>query len=280
MKNIITIIRLTYLASSVFSLAAAQKSSKNSGTAPPDASKAGKSTLAPTYPSMSYSMSMSTPSPKSGKGNTPGTKSAKTPGPISTKSSKTGGDYFIAPFSCPQFCISAAGYELSSHLLDDAVSECDASDDYQMWKVHQSGTFLKFESAAQYDEGMCLAVVHQDPDHPSNAPGRAYPDWSTNGGNRRLFVDWFGAYGFNPGSTLGISAADDVDEMCTGQLGLADCNHPGSYWYNTGGQYLSALCWSEGVSAAMTTDCTDLGVADSSTSDLTTSETFMLLESD
>jgi len=252
------ILRLTYL-TSVFSLAAAAR------------------TKTVYVKSGSSSTSMSTPSPsgsKSGKGTTPGTKSVKIPG---AKSNKAGAEYFIAPFSCPKSCISAQDYALSNHLLDDAVSECDAGDDYQKWKVHQSGGFLKFESAAQYDEGMCLAVVHQDPTHESNLGS---------------FILW---YGFNPGSTLGSYltlgktpiwplsselSEDDVDEMCNGHLGLADCDHPGSYWYNTGGQYLSALCWSEGVSAAMTTDCTDLGVADSSTSDLTTSETFMLLESD
>jgi len=237
------ILRLTYL-TSVFSLAAAAR------------------TKTVYVKSGSSSTSMSTPSPsgsKSGKGTTPGTKSVKIPG---AKSNKAGAEYFIAPFSCPKSCISAQDYALSNHLLDDAVSECDAGDDYQKWKVHQSGGFLKFESAAQYDEGMCLAVVHPDPTHESN---------------RRLYFILL--YGFNPGSTLMFSAAD-VDGMCTGQLGLADCNHPGSYWYNTGGQYLSALCWNQGVSAAMSVDesCTDLTVTSNSTA-LTTSETFMLLES-
>jgi len=243
------ILRLTYL-TSVFSLAAAAR------------------TKTVYVKSGSSSTSMSTPSPsgsKSGKGTTPGTKSVKIPG---AKSNKAGAEYFIAPFSCPKSCISAQDYALSNHLLDDAVSECDAGDDYQKWKVHQSGGFLKFESAAQYDEGMCLAVVHPDPTHESN---------------RRLFIMIGGVRAVTSTWIWPLSSElseDDVDEMCNGHLGLADCDHPGSYWYNTGGQYLSALCWSEGVSAAMTTDCTDLGVADSSTSDLTTSETFMLLESD
>ena len=243
------ILRLTYL-TSVFSLAAAAR------------------TKTVDVKSGSSSMSMSTPSPsgsKSGKGTTPGTKSVKIPG---AKSNKAGAEYFIAPFSCPKSCISAQDYVLSNHLLDDAVSECDAGDDYQKWKVHQSGGFLKFESAAQYDEGMCLAVVHPDPTHESN---------------RRLFIMIGGVRAVTSTWIWPLSSElseDDVDEMCTGQLGLADCNHPGSYWYNTGGQYLSALCWNQGVSAAMSVDesCTDLTVTSNSTA-LTTSETFMLLES-
>ena len=234
-------IRFTYLASAL-SLAAAQKASKT-----------------PT-----------TPSPK-----TLSPKTAKTiPASMSlqAKSSKTGANYIIAPFSCPRECISVAGgVTLATMELDDAVTTCDASDEDQMWKVHQSGTFLKFESAAQYDEGMCLAVVHPDPTHESN---------------RRLevsikptpfFLEPFFTYIWPLSSEL---SEDDVDEMCTGQLGLADCDHPGSYWYNTGGQYLSALCWNQGVSAVMSVDesCTDLMVTNST--DLTTSETFMLLNSE
>eukprot|EP00986_Skeletonema_menzelii_P013182 scaffold7534_cov87-Skeletonema_menzelii.AAC.1 len=111
---------------------------------------------------------------------------------------------------------------------------------------------------------MCLAVVHPDPTHESN---------------RRLVINIVGG-DFPIWPLSSELSEDDVDEMCTGQLGLADCNHPGSYWYNTGGQYLSALCWNQGVSAAMSVDesCTDLTVTSNSTA-LTTSETFMLLES-
>ena len=91
-------------------------------------------------------------------------------------------------------------------------------------------------------------------------------------------------FGFNLDSALATTfSVADVDGMCDDEkLGLADCNHPGSYWFNTGGQYLSALCWDQGVSAAMSVDesCTDLMVLNTtSTGDLTTSETFMLLGS-
>eukprot|EP00986_Skeletonema_menzelii_P013183 scaffold7534_cov87-Skeletonema_menzelii.AAC.2 len=175
-------IRLTYLASAFSLAAAASKSAKTSETpTPSDAAKAGKSNA--------------------------------------SKSSKctTGGEYFIAPFSCPKTCISAQDYVLSNHLLDDAVSECDAGDDYQKWKVHQSGGFLKFESAAQYDEGMCLAVVHQDSDHSSNKVDsqalERYPCWGF-----VVVLDWLRGNdleGVIP-PELNSFSADDVDEMCTG----------------------------------------------------------------
>ena len=276
------IIRLTYLTSAL-SLAAASKSAKTPGTpSPTDASKAGKAT---------------------------GSKSSK---------GKTSDEYFIAPFSCPQLCISAQGYELSSHLLDDAVSECDASDNYQKWKVHQGGAFLKFESAAQHDEGMCLAVVHPDPDHPSKFLQIKHPDSSSVNGittsakSAKSFsqfktlggidLDGSSLTGFLPSPidniwTLGfvdaagnliegdppvdmLYSGEEVNDMCSGQLGLAKCDHPGSYWYNTGGSLLSTLCWNQGVSATMSVDgaCTDLSVTSNSTIH-TTSETFMLFKS-
>ena len=140
-----------------------------------------------------------------------------------------------------------------------------------MWKVHEYGTFLKFESAAHYDEGMCLAVVHPDKSHESNK-------WDFGDG-------YYGGYGvhrhLDKVYPVVVYSSEDVDEICTGQLGLLDCNHPGTNWFNTGGQFLSASCWNQGVSAALSVDesCTDLTV-DSSSSDITTSQTFMLLESD
>eukprot|EP00984_Skeletonema_dohrnii_P007509 scaffold2731_cov154-Skeletonema_dohrnii-CCMP3373.AAC.2 len=113
-----------------------------------------------------------------------------------------------------------------------------------MWKVHEYGTFLKFESAAHYDEGMCLAVVHPDKSHEFNMLA-------------------LGGHGHG----MGFVIFEEVDEICTGQLGLLDCNHPGTNWFNTGGQFLSASCWNQGVSAAMSVDesCTDL-ILDSSSS--------------
>uniref|UniRef100_A0A7S2LM52 Ricin B lectin domain-containing protein n=1 Tax=Skeletonema marinoi TaxID=267567 RepID=A0A7S2LM52_9STRA len=224
------IIRLTYLASA-FSLAAASKSSKSSVTAPTapvDTAKAGKSASA------SVSLSLS---PKSGKSSGPtptdAAKAAKSSSPNASKSGKSSkaGEYFMAPFSCPQKCISGQNYAMLSGEIDNAVMVCDASNEYQMWKVHIDGTFLKFESVAHNDEGMCLAV----------------------------------------------------GEECSGLLGLADCNDPETKWFETGGQLLSASCWNQGISAALSVDaeCKDLTVdAGSSDDPITRLQTFMLLESD
>ena len=250
------IIRFTYLASAL-SLAAASKSAKKTpGTpSPTDAAKASKS-------------------------NTP-------IAPI---------EYFLAPFSCPQECISAHGYEAESHLLEDAVVECNANDSYQKWKVHQVGGLLKFESAAEHDHDMCLAVVHQDPNHDSNKVG--YYDYNVNANNainfsKRLLRQSQQPVSLSPdgkyvvaedGSTRrNLLSEDDVDGMCSeGKLGMAHCNHPGSYWYNTGGNLLSALCWDQGTPTAMSVDetCTGMNVLNTTmTGDLTTSETFMILGS-
>jgi hypothetical protein len=111
---------------------------------------------------------------------------------------------------------------------------------------------------------MCLAVVHPDSSHESNKLER---------GNINDLPNFV--------YPVILHSSEDVDEICTGQLGLLDCNHPGTNWFNTGGQFLSASCWNQGVSAALSVDesCTDLTV-DSSSSDITTSQTFMLLESD
>mmetsp|Transcript_11627 Transcript_11627/g.23319 ORF Transcript_11627/g.23319 Transcript_11627/m.23319 type:complete len:293 (+) Transcript_11627:80-958(+) len=260
------IIRLTYLASAL-SLAAASKSSKSSVTAPTapvDTAKAGKSASA------SVSLSLSPKSDKSSP--TDAAKAAKSSSPIASKSGKSSktGEYFMAPFSCPQKCISGQNYELSSHILDDAVNVCDASNAYQMWKVHEYGTFLKFESAAHYDEGMCLAVVHPDSSHETNK-------WDFGNGHYGGFISMGTVYDY----VFAMFSSEDVDEICSGQLGLLDCNHPGTNWFNTGGQFLSASCWNQGISAAMSVDesCTDLTV-DTSSSVITKSETFMLLESD
>ena len=305
------IIRLTCLTSAL-TLAAASKSAKTPGTpAPTDASKAGKSTA-----------------------------------PIASKSSKSkiSDEYFIAPFSCPQKCISAHGYELESHLLEDAVTECDASDSYQKWKVHRVGAFLKFESAAKYDHNMCLAVVHQDSDHETNtlqwvdvdAPSDHESNtlqWVDEGKELELlgedgdYIDFFfqgglvdphnqyPAYAFGyqfdpkrsgdpvgfgagPLFVLGLDGLDpmimygrgpellfsenDVDGICNGKLGLAHCSHPGSNWYNTGGNLLSAFCWNHDTPTAMSVDedCTGMRALNTTnTGDLTTSETFMILGS-
>eukprot|EP00574_Skeletonema_japonicum_P006666 CAMPEP_0201714668 /NCGR_PEP_ID=MMETSP0593-20130828/1048_1 /ASSEMBLY_ACC=CAM_ASM_000672 /TAXON_ID=267983 /ORGANISM="Skeletonema japonicum, Strain CCMP2506" /LENGTH=245 /DNA_ID=CAMNT_0048203963 /DNA_START=109 /DNA_END=846 /DNA_ORIENTATION=+ len=214
------IIRLAYL-TSAFSLAAASKSSKIAAPTPStDTASTSKSNKI-AAPTASTSKSSKSPTAKSSSGPTL-TDTSKAGKSIGSKSSKTDG-YFVAPFSCPQSCITGQNYELSTDTLEDAVTVCDATNEYQMWKVHVDGTFLKFESAAHYDEGMCLAVK----------------------------------------------------ETCSGGLSLADCSDPESEWIGTGGQLLSALCWSQGTSAALSVDggCNDL-IVDSS------SETFLLLESD
>ena len=173
-------------------------------------------------------------------------KSAKTP--VTSSKSETSYEYFLAPFSCPQKCISAHGYEPSSHLLEDEVSDCDVSDSYQKWRVHQVGSLLKFESAAQHYHNMCLAVVHQDSD--SDEVGQ-------------FQTPFYDSVQYSAGVT------------CNGELGLANCDHPGTNWYNTGGNLLSALCWDQFAPAAMSVneECTDLRVS----GDLTTAETFMIL---
>mmetsp|Transcript_18434 Transcript_18434/g.26179 ORF Transcript_18434/g.26179 Transcript_18434/m.26179 type:complete len:242 (+) Transcript_18434:108-833(+) len=237
------IIRLVYL-TSAFSLAAAASKSSKSSVPTVAAAKSSKSsipdaTAKSSKSEASVSISMSLPSTSKSSKSPTTAKSAKSPESaliedaksksgktmsIGTKSSKTGG-YFVAPFSCPQSCITGENYELSTGTLEDAVTLCDASDEYQMWKVHVDGTFLKFESAAHYDDGMCLAVK----------------------------------------------------ETCS-SVGLANCDDPETQWYNTGGQLLSALCWSQGTSVALSADagCTDLEVdeVDDSTG------IFLLLESD
>ena len=167
------IIRLTYLASAV-SLAAASKSAKTPGTgtqAPTDASKAGK---AP-----------------------------------SSKSSKAGGEYFIAPFSCPQKCISADHYVLN-HLLD-AVSECDTSDEYQKWNVYFDGDSLKMESAAHNDGGMCLAIIGGCA---AGELGLAHCDaeesnWYLLGGNLASRYCW------DQGTRIAMSVDDPNNPACT-----------------------------------------------------------------
>ena len=247
------IIRFTYLASAV-SLAAASKSAKTPGTpTPTDAAKAGKSTA-----------------------------------PIASKSSKskTSNEYFIAPFSCPQKCISAHGYELESHFLQDKVVECDASDSYQKWKVHRVGGFLKFESAAQYNHNMCLTVMHQDPDHVTNTAGFRYvisPTGSIPSSMYPLNSIFIPVTSGATPSAYDFSESD-VGGICSyGKLGLAHCDHPGSNWYYTGGNLLSAFCWNHGASTAMTIadqGCDDVRVFNTTnTGDLTTSETFMILGS-
>ena len=141
---------------------------------------------------------------------TTATKSDKSTG--SAKSSKSeSGEYFLSPFSCPQHCITAENFDLSDHLLEDAVTTCDAANDYQAWRVHDDGTFLKFESAAQYDEGMCLSVMHSGPtDLCSGKLGlvrctHSSTDWYFTGDQLLSATCW----------SKGFSVAMTVDEECS-----------------------------------------------------------------
>ncbi len=82
---------------------------------------------------------------------------------------------------------------------------CDATNEYQIWKVHVDGTFLKFESAAHYDEGMCLAVKETC----SGKLGLADcsdPEtiWVNAGGQLLFALCW----------SQGTSAAMSVDDEC------------------------------------------------------------------
>ncbi len=75
-----------------------------------------------------------------------------------------------------------------------------------MWKVHVDGTFVKFESAAHYDEGMCLAVK----DTCSGSLGLAdcsdpETEWVNAGGQVLSVACW----------DQGTSAALSVDGGCT-----------------------------------------------------------------
>ena len=145
------IVRYILVANAII-LASASKSNK--APSPTTSSKAEKtSSPVAVVAKSSKAISLSLPT------------SAKSSKPVgSTKSSKSSSEtYFLSPFTCPCHCVTAENFELSDHLLEDAVTKCDATNDYQMWKVHDNGTFLKFESAAQYDEGMCLSVVHSTP---------------------------------------------------------------------------------------------------------------------
>ena len=151
---------------------------------------------------------------------------------------------------------------------------------------------------------MCLAVVHQDPDHDSNQLG-AYTGGIFNDADAGVYGStgaiegsvWTPSLGVVTGVGYGqkriwriedapgrrnLLSEDDIDGMCSGKLGMAHCSHPGSYWYNTGGNLLSALCWDQGTPTAMSVDetCTGMNVLNTTmTGDLTTSETFMLLGS-
>ena len=147
---------------------------------------------------------------------------------------------------------------------------------------------------------MCLAVVHQLGGLPASVDWRlgAIADrfnilTPENGITLDHGVLAVG-YGHSQGTTQAFYASgngsgrrnllseDEVDGICSGKLGMAQCSHPGTNWYNTGGNLLSAFCWDHGTSTAMSVDetCTGMNVLNTTmTGDLTTSETFIILGS-
>lgn len=89
------------------------------------------------------------------------------PAPSNSKAGKGGQSLsqgiFIAPSFCSTKCLSGK-YHPDSHLLVDAIQECDAGDSYQKWIGHQTGMLYKFESDAAAARGYCLGVVPQGED--------------------------------------------------------------------------------------------------------------------
>ena len=89
------------------------------------------------------------------------------PAPSNSKAGKGGQSLsqgiFIAPSFCSTKCLSGE-YHPDSHVLVDAIQECDAGDSYQKWIGHQTGTLYKFESDAVAARGYCLGVVPQGED--------------------------------------------------------------------------------------------------------------------
>lgn len=179
-------IRLIIMASAL-SLAAAKtpKSTKLvvSSTPRPTTAKSVKSAKAYASVSMSTSMSLTTKSAKLT------TKSAKL-----SKSSKSG-TKLIASFGCanPPSCISAENVVLFSDELQNAVTTCDATDEYQKWDVYFDGDSLKMESTAHNDEGMCLAIIDNDCDGGKLGLAHCGDDessWYLEGGNLVSLYCW------------------------------------------------------------------------------------------
>lgn len=89
------------------------------------------------------------------------------PAPSNSKAGKGGQSLsqgiFIAPSFCSTKCLSGE-YHPDSHLLVDAIQQCDAGDSHQKWIGHQTGTLYKFEPDAAAARGYCLGVVPQGED--------------------------------------------------------------------------------------------------------------------
>ncbi len=89
------------------------------------------------------------------------------PAPSNSKAAKGGQslsqEIFIAPSFCSTKCLSGE-YHPDSHMLVDAIQQCDAGDSYQKWIGHQTSTLYKFEPDAAAARGYCLGVVPQGED--------------------------------------------------------------------------------------------------------------------
>jgi hypothetical protein len=94
------------------------------------------------------------------------------------------------------------------------------------------------------------------------------------------------------------ASADSTDDWCVGlvpqrdgdmcsdgaNVGLVPCGDPASHWYPTGGQILSALCWSHGVTSLLTAEgCLELSLRTTTARfwhpvPITRAETFMAVD--
>jgi poly(3-hydroxybutyrate) depolymerase len=158
---------------------------------------------------------------------------------------------FVTSASCPQECLSA-NYAPDSHLLTDAIEQCDAESYHQQWEFLKVGTFnmLKNVGASDDDESTdwCLGVVPQEADT-SEGLGDVGPEAMCNGG----------------------------------KLGLVSCGDPASQWYATGGQLISSHCYALGFSSILSVDegCNDLFVSMATPDNdngITRSQTFLAVD--
>ena len=216
-------------------------------------------------------------------------KGGKNPPNYSSKAHKESTSFFVASAACAQKCISA-NYPVDSHLLKDAIQQCDAASSRQMWDIVPvpDSTFVKVKNAGASGDsanGYCLGVVPQ--------VARALGTKVDGDDDMTRVAD--GGYGY--GSTNAIYQDRDADEllfpgdgyeyedhdMCSNgsKLGLVSCDHPTSQWYSTDGQLISSYCLSIGLSSFLSVNegCTDLHL--STTSDGATAisrkETFMAI---
>lgn len=150
-----------------------------------------------------------------------GGKSGKSSSLKSGKSGKSSGDvFYVAPFSCPNHCIDADGANFKSGAFDSAMRKCDNDKVSQQWIVHQDGTFVKLESVTF--SGYCISI-----------------DWEMSDGKHSI-------------SDVCDAVTTDVGDNTVGsELILGSCDSHTSSWYFTGGQLLSAFCWTKGYSASM-----------------------------